>query len=218
MKVITNRNFGRETEPEPQIERKKTTFPKIPWTPILIVAGLVVVGFLMFKKEKAPEIGAVIYTYEKIPIYYNGDTIENTHGNHFAKDGYYYGQKWQCVEFVKRYLYDRYQHKFPNPYGNAAHFFKPELRPGQLNVDRDMFQFPNGGVDSPKAGDMLVYNDNDLGHVAIITAVGKRSIDIVQQNIYEKPSEKLEMEVKNGHFTIKGERVPAGWLRLPRFR
>lgn len=214
MKVITNRNFGRtQPDPKPQQAPPRASKP-LPWKIILAGLAVLIALFFVFRDKGRPAVGAVIYTYQGVPIYYNGDTIEQTHGNHYAEDGYYYGQKWQCVEFVKRYLHDKHKHSFPNPYGNAAHFFKPELRPGQRNPDRDMIQFVNGGTEPPKVDDVLVFADNLLGHVAIVSKVSKRKVEVVQQNIFEKPTEILELEENRGQFTIKGERTPAGWLRL----
>lgn len=218
MKVITNRNFGRTTIEHTKPEKPERKKIKIPTWAMVAAIALVILVFWAFRGKARPELGSVIYTHQGIPVYYNGDTIEQTHGNHYAADGYYYGQKWQCVEFVKRYLHDKHHHQFPNPYGNAAHFFKPELRSGQVNPDRNMVQYPNGGTEPPKANDVVVFADNLLGHVAIVSKVTKRKVEVVQQNILEKPTEIFDLEENRGHFTLKGSREAAGWLRLPTVR
>ena len=55
-----------------------------------------------FFPETAP-IGTVLDHENGVAIYSNGDEAYKSHGKHFSKDGYYYGRRWQCVEFVKRY-------------------------------------------------------------------------------------------------------------------
>lgn len=38
--------------------------------------------------------------------------------------GYYYGYKWQCVEYIKRFYYEAKGHKMPDSYGNAKDFWR----------------------------------------------------------------------------------------------
>ena len=80
-----------------------------------------------------------------------------------------YGQKWQCVEFVKRFYYEAKGHKMPNGYGNAKDFFDDTLPQGAYNSQRDLYQYRNGGNMKPAPDDLVVFQRGLYGHVAIIT-------------------------------------------------
>jgi len=80
---------------------------------------------LTFASDDDSKLGDIVYTHNNVPIYSNGDAVYQSHGKHFSKDGYYYGRKWQCVEFIKRYFYDYCGHSMPNVWGHAKDFFDP---------------------------------------------------------------------------------------------
>ncbi|OCG61857.1 hypothetical protein [Gilliamella sp. GillExp13] len=67
-------------------------------------------------------------------VYYNG-SINNVRGRNIAKDGYNLGLKYQCVEFIKRYYYQRFNHKMPNSYGHAKEFFDPSIVDGKWIIE-----------------------------------------------------------------------------------
>ncbi|AFZ68540.1 eCIS core domain-containing protein [Deinococcus peraridilitoris] len=69
------------------------------------------------------EIGEV----NGVKAFFNArDTGEK--GRHYSTDGkaYDYGLKWQCVEFVRRYYYDRFGHAFTTK-GHAHSYFSPHV-------------------------------------------------------------------------------------------
>lgn len=68
------------------------------------------------------KIGMVVDEFNGVKVYYNG-SISNVSGRNVAKDGYSLGLKYQCVEFIKRYYYERFNHKMPDSYGHAKDFF-----------------------------------------------------------------------------------------------
>jgi hypothetical protein len=138
-----------------------------------------------------------------------------SHGKHYAADAYYYGQKWQCVEYIKRFYHDAMKHSMPNVWGHAQDFFDPEVGHGDLNVKRGLVQYENGGTEPPRADDLLVFRIGSLGHVAIISRVGDNEVEVVQQNIRGFPRARHELLVRDGRFTIGTAKQPAGWLRLP---
>lgn len=157
--------------------------------------------------------GTKIDEYQGVAVYSNGVNYMSSHGLNYSDDGYYYGYKWQCVEFVKRYYYEIYHHEMPDGAGNAKYFFNPMLGQGELNEQRGLVQFANGGNEKPREGDLLVFNDNAYGHVAIICGVGDDWIEVIQQNS-EVPREKYSLVHNDDTYTISGERDPAGWLRM----
>ena len=83
-----------------------------------------------------PERGHIIDEYNGVPIYYNGKDFTNVSGRNLTHDGYNLGLKYQCVEFVKRYYYHKYDHRMPYTYGHAKDFFDQSLDDrGQLETD-----------------------------------------------------------------------------------
>ncbi len=125
--------------------------------------------------------------------YYNGTDYARTWEHHVAKDGYYYGEKWQCVEYVRRYYYDALQTKIAHK-GDAKAWFTSGLDDGAATFDglvqytysgRDLKTKAHDGFDiKPQKGDILVLRNGSYGHVAIVAEVTDTSVKIAQQNVY----------------------------------
>jgi surface antigen len=137
----------------------------------------------------------------------------SSQGLNYSEDGYYYGYKWQCVEFVKRFYYEKFGHEMPDGAGHAKYFFNPMLAQGEFNEQRGLYQYHNGGDTKPQRDDLLVFTDGAYGHVAIICDVGEDWIEVIQQNS-EVSRERYHLEEDDGKYILSGEREPAGWLRL----
>jgi surface antigen len=165
-------------------------------------------------KQADFEPGAKIDEYQGVAVYSNGTDYMSNHGLNYSTDGYYYGYKWQCVEFVKRFYYEKFGLKMPDGAGNAKYFYNPLLEQGDLNPQRGLIQYQNGGDVKPKVNDLLVFTDGAYGHVAVISEVGKDWLEVVQQNS-EVTREKYTLQEKDGKYFVLGERKPAGWLRIP---
>jgi surface antigen len=173
-----------------------------------------------FSKKVNPnpqlEVGQKVDSLNGIFVYYNGG-VGNVSGRNTAPDGYNIGLKWQCVEFVKRYYFEKLNHKMPDAFGNAKDFFDPKLEDSTLNVKRNLMQFKNGSVSKPKVEDLLIYDGtvtNSYGHVSIVSYVDEREIEIIQQNPgpFGKPREKFALTFSNGKWTVSNDRI-LGWLR-----
>ena len=67
---------------------------------------------------------------------------------------------------------------------------------------------------SPAVDDLLVWNNEPYGHVAVISKAHDNYIIDAQQNIYGGATERFPLVSKNGRFTITSSENPAGWLRL----
>lgn len=190
---------------------------------IFVLAAIIVggnFGITWYLKHRKPPfisqptaVGAIVDREHGVAIYSNGSDTYNSHGRHFSKDGYYYGRRWQCVEFVKRYYYDHFNHRMPDGWGHARSFFDPSVTHGQLNQTRGLVQFQNGGQEKPQAGDLLVYVYGEYGHVAIVSKVRQDSIEIVQQNVKGLPRSTLSLSYSQGNWTLQNEKI-AGWLRM----
>lgn len=166
------------------------------------------------KTAEPPKVGDVVTTYRTIPVYSNGEKYTLSYGKSFSANQYYFGQKWQCVEFVKRFYHDAFQHQMPSVWGHAKGYYDPSVLHGKLNKDRGMYQFKNGGATSPQPDDLLVFDMAPFGHVSVISAVRENEIEVVQQNIAGKPRQTYTLEKKDGLFTIVAKSQPVGWLRL----
>jgi surface antigen len=127
------------------------------------------------------KIGKVVDQFNGVDVYYNGST-GNVSGRNLTKDGYNLGQKYQCVEFIKRYYYQRFNHKMPDSYGHAKNYFDESIADGQLNPKRNLLQFHNGSPTKPQVEDIIVFGWSRYGHVAIISKVSDNEIEIIQQN------------------------------------
>jgi len=130
------------------------------------------------------QIGDSIDNLNNVTVYYNS-SIGNVSSRNITVDGYNLGLKYQCVEFVKRYYYEYYNHKMPNTYGNAKDFFNKSLKDGEINVDRNLTQYKNGSKFIPRVGDLVVFDGhtfNPYGHVAIISKVVDGQLEVIQQN------------------------------------
>lgn len=162
------------------------------------------------------EIGTPIDSLHGVYVYYNGRT-GNVCGRRLAPDGYNLGLKYQCVEFVKRYYYERFRHKMPDASGHARDFFDPHLADGALNKSRNLVQYRNGSPDKPRPGDLLVFGPtarNPYGHVAIVASVFRESVEIVQQNggAWVRPRVRLGLQRTGAGWWIEQENL-MGWLR-----
>jgi len=78
--------------------------------------------------------GTVIDSYKGVNVYYNGD-VSHVNGRNKTKDGYNLGLKYQCVEFAKRFFYERYNHKMPDSFGHAKDFYNTKYKHGSIKKE-----------------------------------------------------------------------------------
>ena len=163
--------------------------------------------------EESLRCGDEIGQLEGVSIYYNDGFSSCEEGRHWSTDRYSYGMKWQCVEFVRRFYKDFFEHEMPNRYGNAIDYFNPKIKHANINKDRGLVQFHNGKSEKPETYDLLVCNTPPIcGHVAIISEVGKDYIVIAQQNS-SSPFAKIGLKEESGNWHIQSNCI--GFLRIP---
>ena len=162
------------------------------------------------------DVGDIIDSIDGVYVYYNGG-VSNISGRNLSQDGYNLGMKYQCVEFVKRYYYQHYQHKMPDSYGNAKDFFNKSLTDSSFNDKRGLMQFTNGSKTKPTVGDLIIFDGttfNKYGHIAIIVVANTDSIIIIQQN--PGPFGKSRVSIPLSHhdnlWYVEKE-SSLGWLR-----
>jgi surface antigen len=162
------------------------------------------------------KVGEVLDQYNGVNVYFNGMT-DQTHGRNQTADGYNLGLKYQCVEFVKRYYYEKLRHKMPDTSGNAIDFFDTGIPSGKYNARRDLFQYRNPTRTKPRADDIVVFSvtsSNPFGHIAIISRVRDKEIEIVQQNAgpFSATRETIPLRQEGDNWRIVHPRI-LGWLR-----
>ncbi|NKQ13751.1 CHAP domain-containing protein [Pseudomonas sp. SST3] len=162
-------------------------------------------------------VGEQVDELNGVAIYYNGG-VNTVQGRNLTQDGYNLGLRYQCVEFVKRYYFERHGHRMPDTYGHARDFFDRRVGDGGMNAKRGMLQFTNGSTTPPQANDLLVFAPsllNRYGHVAIIASVGSDTLEIAQQNPgpFGRSRESLPLAHRDGRWYLGNDKVQ-GWLRL----
>ncbi len=158
-------------------------------------------------------IGRETSRYKGVAAYENGYLFHRSQGRHYSEDGYYYGQKWQCVEYIKRFYKIVLHHEMPDVWGHARSFFDPSLADGALNPARGLRQYHNGSSVAPRPDDILVFRDTQYGHMGIITRVSAQEVEIIQQNIFGKPRQCFRLTCEAGRYRICRPRQAAGWMR-----
>lgn len=164
------------------------------------------------------EIGTVVDSFNGVDVYFNGG-VNHVLERNVSVDGYNLGLKYQCVEFVKRYYYELFQHKMPDSYGHAKDFFDAGVISGSVNVKRGLLQFTNGQGELPQVSDILVYQPtlyNPYGHVAIVAHVDLegQKVEIIQQNPGPfSESREVYAIAKNDDGYFIDHRHILGWLR-----
>ncbi|MDD2634962.1 MAG: CHAP domain-containing protein [Bacteroidales bacterium] len=179
---------------------------------LLIIGLFYITRYITNNQEKKIiveyNVGEPIDSLNGVVVYFNGK-ISNSHGRNTI-EGYNIGLKYQCVEFVKRYYFEYYNHKMPDTWGHAKDFYDKDLTDGELNTRRDLFQYSNPSKMMPEVGDLLVW-DGTHGHVAIISEVRFNRIEVIQQNCWTISRRKYKLKFRNGWY-VDNSRI-LGWLR-----
>ena len=185
----------------------------------IFLVALSVLGYFVATRwnvNPAHSLGEKLDEFNGVIVHYNG-AINSTSGRATTSDGYNLGLRYQCVEFVKRYYYERFGHKMPNSMGHAKEFFSSAVADGKLNKERMLLQYRNGAGSSPATEDLIVFAPwvlNRFGHVAIVSEVGPDFIEVVQQNAgpFGSTRERFPLEQRDGRVRVGNDRV-LGWLR-----
>ena len=185
------------------------------------IVGLCAVGYVAATRVNLNpyrSAGEIVDEFNQVKVYFNGG-IYNTSGRNLAADGYNLGIKYQCVEFIKRYYFERFGHEMPEARGNAKDFFDANTPDGAVNTERNLRQFRDGSSTPPRPEDILVLGPgvfNSYGHVAIVSQVTDRYIEIVQQNPgpFATSRENIPLRHTDNRWIVDNHRV-LGWLRMP---
>ena len=190
---------------------------------VIALSVAIIVGYISFRliKKINPnpkfEIGQILDSLNGVKVYYNGG-VGHTGERNISEDGYNIGLTYQCVEFVKRYYYQYYHHKMPDSYGNAKDFYDNSVKDGFISTKRGLVQYTNPSESKPAIGDLVVFDGtfgNPYGHVAIISDVKARYIEIIQQNPGPFASSRVILGLDSNltGFKILESKL-LGWLRM----
>lgn len=178
----------------------------------LVIITAVVVFYISKSNSLYYEIGERIDSFNGVDVYYNGEKISESHGRNLADGGYNLGQKWQCVEYIKRYYYEYFNHEMPDSYGHAKDFFDASISDGGLNKSRNLLQFTNPSFSKPRVNDIIVMSGG-YGHVGIVTEVTDDRVEMIQQNVGPVTRATFILIHEDGKWKIDSMRV-SGWLRI----
>jgi hypothetical protein len=170
------------------------------------IGTVITILLLLTSCSMPPKCGDPIGEFNNVIVYYN-DGFNSCDDRHFASDGYSYGMKWQCVEYIRRYYKDVFNHEMVK-WGHASGYFDKTVENGDRNTTRGLTQYYNG-MEKPQVHDIVVWNGK-YGHVAIVTEVTDDYITVIAQNIGAQCINKLELE---GNTIAPGFNV-LGLLRL----
>ncbi len=181
-----------------------------------MIVLLIFIGFLAYRAIKKGDYNPKYSVGQSLDSLHG--VIGNVEGRNLSSDGYNLGLKSQCVEFVKLYYYEYYNHRMPDSYGNAKDFFNKSVKDGAINPQRELFQFSNPSKSKPQVSDLIIFGGtagNKYGHVAIISNVATDSIKIIQQNPgpFGKPRVKLGIKKNKNLWSVESKRI-LGWLRI----
>jgi hypothetical protein len=168
------------------------------------------------KISKKAAVAKVIDSYNGVKVYNNGK-VSKVWGRNKTRDGYNLGLKYQCVEFVKRYYYERFNHKMIDSYGHAKDFYDDRLKDGMYNEKRGLKQYTNPSTTKPKKDALLIYGPtayNKFGHVAIATKVSNSEVKTISQNLGQNNGTRRNYILKqliDGRYKIEDPYI-IGWL------
>jgi len=189
---------------------------------IIILVLLLISGFIIYKTTNIRrlihnfETGQKIDSLNGVYVYYNGNVGNVVKRN--TKNGYNIGLEYQCVEFVKRYYYEYFNHKMPDSYGHAKSFFDKNVPDGKINKKRDLIQYKNPSYSKPQKNDLIVMDAtkyNSYGHVVIVSQVFDNEIEIIQQNPGPNAPSRKNIKIKltnDNKWLIDDDKI-LGWLR-----
>lgn len=191
---------------------------RIAITGLAAVLAVAAVHWLLTHVNLNPNrnVGDVVDQLDGVAVHYNG-AVNHSSGRNLSADGYNLGISYQCVEFVKRYYFERFHHRMPDTMGHAKDFFDRRIGDGELNPARNLVQYKNGGSTPPRVGDIVVFDRwlfNPYGHVAIIAEASHDAIEIIQQNPgpFSPSRERFKLQAENGRWSIARSGI-LGWLR-----
>jgi hypothetical protein len=161
------------------VERAKWNKPKLFAVFLIIISVSVLVYYLVnlwfqiysssYNCKDAPACGIVLASFKGVNVFSNG--IHQCTNDDCAGVGAHYSMRqYQCIEFVERFM-DEVHGISPGRWSDVNANELCTHHPPELTV-----------TTSPKAGDLYIDASFSPGHVAVITKVYQRTVDVIEQN------------------------------------
>lgn len=129
---------------------------------------------LTASKQGGLSAGTVYGYVNNVAVYSNGTTPYLLSRGRNQEGTMYYGEKWQCVEFMRRFYYKAFGFHIKETRDYAKQFY---------NSVSGLKSYANGSSTAPQPGDILCITSTGAGHVAIITEVGANYVKVAHQNV-----------------------------------
>ncbi len=140
----------------------------------ILISILIIIIFL--RKDNVLGI-----TIEGVKCYLNGGWNKGEENR--IENGIYTGMKWECVEFVRRYLIQTKKITFKQ-IKNAKELLEVDFFIKINTMKRvDINHFKNGEKKIEKGDIIIMENERDNnGHVCIISNIINNKVEIIEQN------------------------------------
>lgn len=125
------------------------------------------------------QLGSVEIVGVSLPIYSNGDNLFVSDQKTYDVTGNYVGIAYHCVEFVRRYTYERHGINLANCWhnGDADDWY----------TNREKMPLRNVDLSACEPGDIITFTGEETGHIAIVKEVHKNELVIASQNLTNSP-------------------------------
>lgn len=121
-------------------------------------------------------IETVNITNLNIDIFSNGSDSFLSNDVSIDSEGSYLGIKYQCVEFVRRYIYNKYKVNLAQRWRrkDALDWFSNREKMNLISLD----------IKSSLPGDIITFTGGIYGHVGVIKSIEKGGLVICGQNLF----------------------------------
>lgn len=146
------------------------------------------------------QLGSVEIVGVDLPIYSNGDNLFVSDQKTFDAKGNYLGIAYHCVEFVRRYIYERYDINLANCWrdGDADDWY----------TNRGTMPLRNVELSACEPGDIVTFTGEETGHIAIVKEVYHSELVIASQNLTNSPLDlhtTISPDIINGKQPLVGQ-------------
>lgn len=126
-------------------------------------------------------LGSVTIDGTEIDVFSNGACTHVSDARCFDRDRNYMGIQYQCVEFVRRYIYLRHGKNLALLWqdGNACDWYDNRAAMGLTAIPPS----------EARIGDIATFTGGKWGHVAVVSEVSGSNIYIAQQNFLNAPAD-----------------------------
>ncbi|MBT4937424.1 CHAP domain-containing protein, partial [Candidatus Peregrinibacteria bacterium] len=116
-----------------------------------------------------------------ITVYSNGKSDFIDTKKNYDKEGNYLGIRYQCVEFVRRYIYKRD--------GINLALLHKEGNADTWHSNRELMKLESIDPHKVQIGDIPCFQGGHTGHIAIVSDIDEKYVYMTSQNLYNTEEE-----------------------------